>query len=80
MIDTEKDVVALLEDLVIRSEGFRRLEAELSYFCTFEAMGMTDQEIRHAHFLSYILDPNRPHGFEDAYLRAFLNVAAEKGL
>lgn len=77
---TEKEVVTLLEDLVIRSEGFRRLEAELSYFCPFEAMGMTDQEIRHAHFLSYILDPNRPHGFEDAYLRAFLNVAAEKGI
>lgn len=80
MTDTEKDVVAFLEDLVIRSEEFRKLEGELSYFCPFEAMGMTDQEIWHAHFLSYILDPNRPHGFEDAYLRAFLNVAAEKGL
>lgn len=80
MNDTQIDRVTLLEDLVIRSEGFRRLEAEMNYFCPFEAMGMTDQEIRHAHFLSYILDPHRPHGFEDAYLRAFLNVAAEKGL
>ncbi len=36
---------------------------------------MLDQEIRHAHFLAYILDPNRPHGFGDALLREFLKVA-----
>lgn len=73
----KSDIVAKLEDLIIYSEGFQELERELKYFCPFEAMGMTDQEIRHAHFLSYILDPNRPHGFGDVFLRAFVKVAIQ---
>lgn len=80
MSDATNNIVKLLEDLVIQSEEFRQLGSDLSYFCPFEAMGMMDQEIRHASFLSYILDPSKPHGFDDAYLRAFLNIATEKGL
>lgn len=76
----KKDLITQLEDLIVRDDGFQELERALNYFCPFEAIGMVDQEIRHAHFLSYILDPKRPHGFEDAYLRAFLHVAAEKTL
>jgi uncharacterized protein YaaR (DUF327 family) len=73
----ENDIVVKLEDLIVNSEGFQELERELKYFCPFEAMGMTEQEIRHAHFLSYILDPNRPHGFGDVLLRAFLKIAVQ---
>lgn len=77
---SDTDLISQLEALVIADKSFQELEGALRYFCPFEAMGMVDQEIRHAHFLAYILDPNRPHGFEDAYLRAFLHVAAEKAL
>jgi len=76
----KNDIVGKLEDLIINSEEFQELERELKYFCPFEAMGMTDQEVRHAHFLSYILDPNRPHGFGDVFLRAFLKIAMQKSV
>lgn len=74
------DLIIELEKLVVGSSEFQELEQNLKYFCPFEAVGMTDQEIRHAHFLSYILDPNRPHGFEDSYLRCFLKIATKKAL
>lgn len=74
------DRIVGLEKLIVASSEFQELEQNLKYFCPFEAVGMTDQEIRHAHFLSYILDPNRPHGFEDSYLRGFLKIATKKAL
>lgn len=72
-----KEILKKIEDLIIHSNDFEELENRVRYFCPFEAIGMVNQEIRHAHFLSYILDPSRPHGFDEAYLRAFLDVAAE---
>jgi hypothetical protein len=66
-----------LADLVMRDPGFADLERELNIFCPFEAVGVVRQEIRHAYFLAYYLDPNRPHGFGDACLRAFLTRALE---
>lgn len=77
MSDKKSDLVTLIEDLIVRSEHFQELDNEQSYFCPFEAIGMVNQEIRHAQFLSYILDSNRPHGFGDIYLRSFLQIAAE---
>lgn len=73
----QKDIVTQLEDLVVHDEEFQELEGELDYFCPFDAIGMINQELNHARFLSYILDPNRPHGFGDKYLNAFLQVVAE---
>lgn len=66
-----------LADLVMRDPGFADLERELNIFCPFEAVGVVRQEIRHAHFLAYYLDPNRPHGFGDACLRTFLTRAIQ---
>lgn len=68
-----------LEALFIHDESFEKLEAEFENFCPFEAIGMVRQEIRHAHFLSYILDPNRPHAFGTACLKALMNAIAENG-
>lgn len=64
----------LIEKLLIGPEAdlFSELEQRMSKFCPFEAIGMVRQEIRHAHFLSFILDPNRPHSFRDDFLKAFL--------
>ncbi|MEP1200764.1 PD-(D/E)XK nuclease family protein [Tateyamaria sp.] len=63
-----------IETLLIGSgaEMFRELEQKNNRFCPFEAIGMVRQEIRHAHFLSFILDPNRPHPFGDHLLKTFL--------
>lgn len=65
-----------LEKLVVRDAAFAALERSLQVFCPFESTGMVRQEIRHGAFLTYILDPNRPHGFGTECLRALLTAAA----
>ena len=65
-----------LEALVVGNPDFEELERTRGVFCPFEAIGMVRQEIRHAHFLHYCLDPQRPHGFGTEPLRAILRAAA----
>lgn len=55
-----------------QAQEFHHLESLIDVFCPFEAVGMVRQEIKHASYLSYILDPNRPHGLGTAPLREFL--------
>lgn len=63
----EELLVELLDD-----PDFQSLSAQESKFNIFEALGTRRQELRHSDFLSYILDPNRPHGLGDRFLRDFL--------
>ena len=65
-----------IEALVVDDDDFHTLEQALGGFCPFEATGMVGQEIRHAHFLGYMLDPQRPHGLGTGGLRAFMAAAA----
>lgn len=67
--DKAKKIEALL--MGTGAENFRLLEQKISQFCPFEAIGMVRQEIKHAHFLSFILDPNRPHPFKDNFFESF---------
>lgn len=53
---------------------FTTLSRALDHYCPFEALGVARQEIRHSNFLADILDPLRPHGFGDSFLKAFLDV------
>lgn len=62
-------------DALISDDKFVALEKMLHVFCPFEAVGMVHQEIRHAHYLAYILNPNKPHGFGIKPLNAFLHLA-----
>lgn len=66
---------AELAQLFVANDEFSELEQALDVFCPFEAVGMVNQEIRHGHFLSYIFDPNRPHGFGSDCLRALMAAA-----
>ncbi|MBD9449728.1 PD-(D/E)XK nuclease family protein [Rhizobium sp. RHZ01] len=70
--DVKRDLTALTT-----SGEFIELEASVNRFCPFEAMGMVRAEIRHGNALSYLLDPERPHGFGTAPLRAFLQACFE---
>lgn len=70
--------VKSLEALIF-SPDFESLDEEFGVFCPFEAIGMVKQEIRHAHFLTYILAPDRPHGFDSACLNAFMKVVVRNG-
>lgn len=65
-----------LTDLFVANDEFDALEKSLDVFCPFEAIGMVRQEIRHGHFLSYIFDPQRPHGFGDSCIRSLMAAAA----
>ena len=62
--------------MIVGDDRFRRLEEEFNQFCPFEALGMVRAEIRHGNFLSYMMDPQRPHGLGARILRAFLFAAA----
>jgi PD-(D/E)XK nuclease superfamily len=66
-----------LADLFVANEAFDELERALDVFCPFEASGMVKQEVRHGHFLSYIFDPQRPHGFGSSCIRALMAAAAK---
>jgi hypothetical protein len=68
-----------LERLFVGNPDFVALEQGFSVFCPFEAVGMVNQEIKHAHFLSYITDPRRPHGFGVECLKALLHSATKSG-
>lgn len=72
-----RDIIPKLEALIIGSEDFRTFEAKTDQFCPFEATGMVRQEIRHSHFLAFILDSNRPHEFGNLFLKEFLYLVAE---
>lgn len=65
-----------LERLVIDNARFEQLDAAMDVFCPFDAVGMSDQEVKHGRFLQYILDPARPHGFGAECLRAFMRGVA----
>lgn len=65
-----------LEALIVGNPDFEEIEKSLNVFCPFEAIGMVRQEIRHAHFLAYCLDPQRPHGFGSDCLRALMRTVA----
>ena len=69
--------VLKLEELILGSQTFRQFENLTAQFCPFEATGMIRQEIKHSHFLSYILDANRPHEFGNKFLKEFLYLIAD---
>lgn len=71
----ESKLSALLDD-----PNFQRLVNSGNRFNVFEALGVRRQELRHSDFLSYLLDPSRPHGLGDEFLRDFLISALEEQL
>jgi len=68
--DTEE--VKILEEFLVNNRDLEHLEASISKFNIFEAMGAIRQELRHSDFLSYLLNPNENHGFQDLFLKRFL--------
>ncbi len=74
------DMIDKFEDLFVGrgATDFRKLESLVDVFCPFEAIGMVSQEIRHSNYLSYILDPNRPHGFGTTLLKGFLELVVKQ--
>jgi hypothetical protein len=60
---------ALLEKFVANNADLERLESLLNQFNIFEAVGMVRQEIRHSHFLAFLLNPSASHRLRDIFLK-----------
>jgi hypothetical protein len=63
--------------LILDDGDFIALENRLGGFCPFEALGVIKAEIRHSHFLSYLLSPFAEHGFGSNFLKEFLSSINE---
>jgi hypothetical protein len=57
-----------LINLVNANKDFKRLSLKLNEFNVFESLGITQNEIRHSDFLSYLLNPNENHGLGSEFL------------
>jgi hypothetical protein len=74
MNDIKPDMRKQIETLILDDPAFLHLEKRLDIFCPFEALGVVRAEIRHAYFLSHILNPASAHGFGTLFLRNFLSA------
>lgn len=68
----DQEQIALLEALIIDNPRLEELEALISEFNIFEAMGAVQQELRHSDFLGFLLNPSEKHGLDDKFLKRFL--------
>lgn len=60
-----------ISQLIIQDDNFISLSKDLDIYCPFESLSVARQEIRHSNFLADILNPIKPHGFQDEILRKF---------
>ena len=68
----------ILGQLIIDNQDLEKLESILSEFNIFEAVGMIRQEIRHSHFLAFLLNPSESHRLGDLFLKKLLICALLK--
>ncbi|MBZ0303513.1 MAG: PD-(D/E)XK nuclease family protein, partial [Anaerolineae bacterium] len=59
-------------NFILDNTDLQWLETELGKFNLFEAIGMVHQEIRHSHFLAFLLSPSENHGLNDLFLRRLM--------
>ena len=63
---------ALLESFIVDNPDLAALEAKISRFNIFEAVGMVRQEIKHSNFLQFLLNPAEKHQLGDLFLKKLL--------
>lgn len=66
-----EDLVAL-ERFVVENDDLLNLESLIGRFNIFDALRITDNEIRHSNFLAFLLDPAESHGQGQLFLKAIL--------
>lgn len=70
------DEIKLLEDFITNNHELELLESIIDKFNIFRSLGIINTEIRHSHFLSWLLDPNETHGLDAYFLKIFLKEIA----
>ncbi len=69
---SDKEKQDILGKLIIDNQDLEILESMVSEFNIFEAIGVVRQELRHSHFIAFLLNPSKNHGLGDAFLKKFL--------
>ncbi len=69
----ESDRTAL-QNFCLDNSELVRLQSIVNQFNVFVAAGLTRQEIRHSKFLSFLLNPQAPHGIGSFFLERFLQT------
>jgi len=72
MPESELSDLQALEQFVVDNDKLLDLEARVGKFNIFDALGVVHQEIRHSHFLAWLLDPAESHGLGGLFLKAVL--------
>jgi hypothetical protein len=65
-----------LEEFLVNNKDLENLEALISKFNIFEAVGAIRLELRHSDFLSFILSPRENHGLKELFLKKLLQKAS----
>ena len=61
-----------LYDQILKDEDFDKLDLGLKNPNIFQILKITNKEIRHSNFLSWLLDPSQSHKLGDIFLKRFL--------
>lgn len=76
--NSEEETSLSLDDLrdfyddLLKDPDFDRLDLELKNPNIFQILKISNNEIRHSNFLSWLLDPNQSHKLGDVFLKRFL--------
>ncbi|MBD1848103.1 PD-(D/E)XK nuclease family protein [Cyanobacteria bacterium FACHB-63] len=68
----EQEQRAILEKFIIDNPDLEALQAKISQFNIFEAVGMVRQEIKHSNFIQFLLNPSEKHRLGDLFLKKLL--------
>lgn len=72
MSTSQTSDLAAVEQFARNNPELDLLEAELSRFNVFSAMGLEHAEIRHSRFLAWLLDPAETHRLGDLFVKAVI--------
>ncbi len=71
-MSTDAEKIRHLNDLVLNSPDFDRLQQMVGHFNIFRVLRLEHYEIRHSNMLAWLLDPKESHGLDDVFLRRWL--------
>lgn len=60
-----------LERLIL-SDDFYNLNLKSKYFNIFEVLQISNKELQHSNFLSWLMSPYEIHNLKDSFLKEFL--------
>lgn len=63
-----------INDIISCIPEIENLNIRFSEFNPFKILGVTEEEIRHSHIISWLLDPKANHGLDSSFFKTFLRT------